>query len=582
MRVAILSIVFPWLLAAQGGGGTSTAGPINITGGMVTPGQPSRPPAQTYKPEELCSVDGVVRHAISGEPLRKANVTLMRTDPGSNNMSPPATTTTNAEGKFAMKGLEPGQYRVMAQRPGFVNSGFGGMIPGGRSVTALSLDKGQKLTGVEVKLTPHSVVTGRITDEDGDPVPMASVSLVRPRYFQGRKTMIPSGQALSNDLGEYRLFGVSPGRYYVSVSANRMNYGYGVDRSAARAPEETNAAATYYPSTTELQSATQVNVPLAGTVQGIDVRVRKERTFRVKGKITGFPAGARGGGMVGLVRRDGATEFIGMGRDNMTSWRSPSGEFELAGVRPGSYQLRAMHYEPDQQMSGTAAVEVTDSDVEGVNVMLGLGLEVTGLVRTEGEQPVDLEAINLYLESRTSRFAMMGNNSGRVKAGGVFQITRVMADQYTMRVMGLPPEYYVKSIRTSDRDVLESGLDLSSGAPAAGVEITISATAGQLEGSVADAKGNPLKGASVILRPKSGKQWELAMMQPASSDQYGKFRMQGIAPGEYQLLAFDSVDPMEAMDPDFWKDYESKAETVKLTASGKETRQLTAVAVEAR
>lgn len=570
MRPFAVSILFPWFLAAQG--------VVSVTGGMVTPGQPPKPEPPSYKPEELCTVEGIVRHAISGEPLRKAGVTLMRME-ARGNTNPPATTTTNSEGKFAMKNIEPGRYRIMAQRNGFVNSEFG-MPSGNRPTASLTLEKGQTARDVEIKLTPHSVVTGRIIDEDGDPVTQASVALIRHRYFQGRKMQMPMGHAQSNDLGEYRMFGVPPGRYYVSVSASRNYLNFGVDRSAARQPEEANASATYYPSTTEIQSATQISVPLGGTVQGIDIRLRKERVFRVKGKVTGFPAGARGGGMVNLVRRDGGADVMTMGRDSMASWRAPGGEFEMPGVRPGSYFVRAMYYEPDQQLSGSATVEVTDGDVEGVGVMLTQGLEIAGSVRAEGGQAIDLEALSVRVESRTNRFMMMGNTTGRVKASGAFSINRVNADHYDLRLTGQPAEYYVKSIRTTDRDVLESGLDLQSGVSASGVEITLSAAAARLEGSVTDSKGNPAKGAAVVLKPKSGKAWELAQMRPVISDQYGKFRQEGLAPGEYLLLAFENVDPNEATDPDFLKDYESKAETVKFGEGAKETRQIKAIAVE--
>ena len=173
---------------------------------LLVPGL-ARAQAPRFKPEELCTVSGVARNAVSGDPLAKASVVLLQMDRPNQSLAP--STTTDGEGRFAMNGIEPGQYRTMAQRVGFVSADQTGGTPS----AALTLAKGQTLSGVEIKLTPQSVVTGRITDQDGDPVPFASISLARPRYIRGKRQLMPVGSAQSNDLGEYRLFGVSGGLF---------------------------------------------------------------------------------------------------------------------------------------------------------------------------------------------------------------------------------------------------------------------------------------------------------------------------------------------------------------------------------
>ena len=170
--------------------------------------QPSAPQAapatlpNPTKPEDLCGIEGQVSNVATGAPVKKADLRLQRVDLNSNTASIETSysTTADAAGKFAMKDIEPGP-----NRPG----------------TTLSLDPGQHLKEVNFKLTPHGVVSGRIVDEDGGPVARASVQAQSYRRIDGRKQLVPSGAAGTNDLGEYRIFGLAPGKYYLSATYNQ-------------------------------------------------------------------------------------------------------------------------------------------------------------------------------------------------------------------------------------------------------------------------------------------------------------------------------------------------------------------------
>jgi hypothetical protein len=155
------------------------------------------------QPEDLCSIEGQVFNAASGEPVRKANLVLRRVNtgpaaPGNYSYS----TASDAAGKFVMKDIEPGQYRLTVDRAGFVNMEYGARSPG-RGGTILSLSRAQSLKDLVFRLTPHGVIAGRIVDQDGEPVARVFVQLARYRYIQGRKQLgLWSDLAFSNDLGE--------------------------------------------------------------------------------------------------------------------------------------------------------------------------------------------------------------------------------------------------------------------------------------------------------------------------------------------------------------------------------------------
>src|ERR1035437_4061748 len=177
--------------------------------------------AQT-KTDDPCAVSGQVSNAATGEPVRRALVYLRRIDmsPGVTNVQVGNSVTTDAAGRFAIAGIAPGKYRLAAERSGFIVTQYGSRGPG-KAGTLLTLEPGQKSSDLAMRLTPHGVITGRVLDEEGDPVPGANVQVSRQIYAQGRKQMSRTGAASSNDLGEYRVFGLAPGRYFVSADARQ-------------------------------------------------------------------------------------------------------------------------------------------------------------------------------------------------------------------------------------------------------------------------------------------------------------------------------------------------------------------------
>ena len=113
MRLCALLLVFPFTLAAQIGGGGQIPNQTRV-GGQATPA------ATRSAPEDLCTIQGQVLNVSTGEPLKKANLNLQRADMAPDMMSMPTSysTSTDASGKFAMKDIEPGQYRLSVTRNG--------------------------------------------------------------------------------------------------------------------------------------------------------------------------------------------------------------------------------------------------------------------------------------------------------------------------------------------------------------------------------------------------------------------------------------------------------------------------------
>ena len=157
-----------------------------------------------------------------------------------------------------------------------------------RSGTTLSLDPGKQMQDLNFRLTPHGVITGRVLDEDGEPMAMVQLEVSRYRYNQGHKQLLRAGGGSSNDLGEYRIFGVPPGKYYLNATyrSNGM-YEPTVDRSSAPPPDE-DYVTTFYPGTTDPGAAATIDVLPGGQLQGLDIKLSKSRTVRVRGQVKNF------------------------------------------------------------------------------------------------------------------------------------------------------------------------------------------------------------------------------------------------------------------------------------------------------
>jgi hypothetical protein len=380
MRQAALLLLLPTLLMAQG---TVTGGGGGVgTPGRVSPGgtQQAVPPQPT-KTEDLCTVEGQVANAVTGEPIRRASILLMRANPVPGETGPPTTysTQSNTGGQFAMKDIEPGKYRLTVNRNGYVPFTYGSRGPM-RPGTTLSLIRQQHMTDLNLKLTPQAVITGRILDEEREPVANARVMLQGYRYMNGRKQLTSTGGGNStNDLGEYRVFGVAPGKYYLSVTPTPIAQMFAVDRSASAAPEE-DYVPTYYPGTVDPAAASQLDVPAGGQVRGIDLVLSKGRMVHVKGHVTHGLSGRQNISIFLSPRNPSA--MMGPMRNNQID---AAGNFDILNVTPGQYYLTAVINEGGMSRQGRIPVDVGATNVEGLNIVIGPGIAVKGHVRAEGD-----------------------------------------------------------------------------------------------------------------------------------------------------------------------------------------------------
>jgi len=470
---------------------------------------------------------------------------------------------------FHFEAIEPGEYRLSASRPGCVNKEYGSRTRQGfGSGATLKLEKAQKLPQLDIKLIPHAVITGRIVDEDGDPVPYADVQLLRFRYSQGSRQLTPFAGASTNDLGEYRMVGVAPGKYYLSFM-NRNNGGYGANVRTDPAGGEDTYSATYFPIVSDPASAVQFEVAQGARVQGMDVKLLRARTYRVSGQLVVPGGGPRPPVTVVLSKRN-PSDFIDRGLNTV---RSPDGKFVIRGVQPGAYAVVAMYYTPDARLTARAVVDVTNANVDVGTMTVAPGPEITGTIRGESETPPPVEGMMVYLRTDTGQM-VFGQSTATVKSDGSFSIKNGPRTKVSVSAMRLPDGYYLKTARFGDIDALVDGVDLG-GLDSTALDLVLSHKAAQVQGHVIDAKGNPAKAATVVLIPAAeDKRKRQELWAPVQTDQTGGYSLKNRPPGEYYLLASMDLEPGEETDPEFLKKFDAKVEKFELKESAIETKQL--------
>src|SRR5437773_1658737 len=210
-----------------------TATAVAVASGQAQrpgPQQPARDtPAQKQEaaPPPAGLIAGRVLAADSGRPVKRARVFATATElPGGRAML------TDENGVFDLTELPAGRYTLTVSKSGFISLSYGQRRPL-QAGTPLQLGDGQQLKGVDFQLPRGSAIAGRVLDEDGDAMPGVAVRVMRYQYQQGERRLTPAGSAQTDDRGQYRVWGLMPGDYYVSAVARNFNPGGG-GRAAGR------------------------------------------------------------------------------------------------------------------------------------------------------------------------------------------------------------------------------------------------------------------------------------------------------------------------------------------------------------
>jgi hypothetical protein len=492
---------------------------------------------------------------------------------------------TDADGRYEFRELPAGRYAINASKITFVGWAYGQTQPNSPG-KPLALADNQTADNINISLPRGAVITGRVTDDFGDTVPNVRVQLMRQQFRQGARTLVPGGSTVTtNDIGEYRVFGLTPGSYYLAATPQPAGLFFGPGAPGAgniEGPDSRNGyAPTFYPGTAEVASAQKLTVGIGQTLSEINIMLLATRTATISGMavdVDGRPMG----GFVQIVPRGGATGLGSLGGPIR-----PDGTFSISDVTPGSYVLRANNPRVDSSgppngppVFSLAFVTVTGDDVTGVRLAPVIPVSITGRVSFEDQaaaQSLKPSAVRVVTLAATVGDAGIGIGSGGaplpVKDDFTFDLKTTPGQ---LGIRALVPGWQVKTIRVNGTDATDSGLDVGSQGMS-GVDIEMTNRLQEVSGAVTDADRRAVDSYVVVIFAQDRARWASvfnrygATARPGAD---GRFKVTTLPAGDYYAIALDHSDAVEGQDPEFLDGLTRVASTVSLSPGDKRTLDL--------
>jgi hypothetical protein len=466
-----------------------------------------------------CAIDGTVVDRITHQPVPRAKLFLVW--PRGNRSG-----AADNSGRWSFNGVACALVTIRATRFAYLDSGVIGSPP---LNFLLSPDSPSH---VSIELTPQSVISGKVADENGDPVMAMRVVPYIARVVDGKRVMRNAPQTVTDDRGEFRIPRLEPGRYIVCALPGGV------------AAEYDEAC---YPVSLDAGPASALRLG-PGEESNVGFNLSRIQPVRVAGVVTGIPAGAHA--MVELAKATGAVFQPGASVP-----AAPDGKFTILNVTPGSYTLTALVTEPGAAPFGRMPLEVGPAGNDNVVLAVEPPIAISGSLRidTQDASPPSLSDVQVSLHS-TEPFSRLGRLEWADDHTS-FTIMGVGPGEYSLVVSS--PEFYVKSATLGGRDVLHRDFSIT---PAAGpMEIVVADNGGSLEGDVTLDDGSPAENASVILL----RDGEFVRNFPV---QNGHFNVRNLAPGDYSAWAWDSASTVEYRNPDWMRQHAGAAATISIQA----------------
>ena len=544
------------------------------SGALQIPGMPG---ARQFK-----TGTGRIRgRVVSGEtvtPIRRAQVRIMGPEIGAK------TALTDAEGRYEFRELPAGRFTLQAVKSGYVSVHYGQSRPF-ESGRPIELADKQILDKADIHMPRGSVISGRIVDEFGEPVAEAMVTAMRQSWAGGRRRLVPAGRSgPTNDLGQFRMFGLPPGEYYVSATlrnAESMMFEFmGPQGGPTGSNPGSGYAPTYFPGTTSPAEAQKIAVGLAQEVHQTDFALLPVRLSKISGVVMSSEGKPTANAMINVLPANRSE--IGMMMMAGSARTSNDGQFTVNGVAPGEYTLNARTIRitaadggmvfsagvggpGDDSEFAAVPITVAGEDLTNVVVVTSKGATATGRVSFEGgAKPTEVAGIRIMAApAEASEGPMMvGGSGGATKPDGSFEL-KGLAGHRVIRVANLPEGWMLKAVRANGADVTDTPVEFKAGEQATSLEIVATARTTEITGGVTQSNGTPVKEYTVVVFSQDPQHWTLPMsrwVSGARPDQEGRFKIRNMPPGSYYAATLEYLEAGAWTDPEL-------LERLKLTAT---------------
>jgi protocatechuate 3,4-dioxygenase beta subunit len=507
-------------------------------------------------PQPLPAGTAIVRGRVvtaDGRPVKRVLVALSQvsaaqgdfsTTSGSAVRAASHSTLTDAQGQFSFDHLLPGFYRLTA-RPGpyqarFMVGGYEQHRPGDPG-SPFELSDGQVFAGATIVMPASGVITGRVTDDEGEPLTRVPVST----YFFAPGATVParSTGATTDDRGQFRIFGLQPGDYLVFADARNGNFE--VDSTT----DPTGFIPTYFPGVASQGDAQHVQVRGGTETPGVDFRLIRGRLFTVSGTVLSsqgqpvFPISVSVMQNTGQPQQRAVNGFSTDRTGHFTLKGIAAGDYKLA-IRPRIAPRRGMTVNDQlpRDVPEFANVDLhVDSDISGLVITTQPTLSIAGrLVFADGLPPVAPGGTDPLARIRIAAVAALGTmysapSTGRVAPNLTFTLSG-LSSAVVVRVSGLPSNFVVKQVLVGAEDITDRGHEFTT-RDSGQLQIVVTSRVAGVEGTVTDAAGRPAADSIVVLllEPENGR--HAALYRSGTVDPYGRFRIPALRAGQFLVVA---------------------------------------------
>ena len=470
---------------------------------------------------QSASVQGTVVNKSTGEPVAGAHISLIDASGVSEQtFNRVYGAISDHAGHYSITDMKPGGYFIVLQHTGYVDQLRSSGMP-----ALLAVKAGDHIDRkLEMEFEAH--VSGRVTDENGDPVP----AFIQVRGATGESF---GGGGSTDDRGEFR-FATPPGKYVLQAQPQQQ---FGDNGEIRNGQLIGPLRPTYYPSAAARPDAGVVEVGAGQDATGMDIRLVRDmpsspRFFTVSGAVTGIPE--HSSAMVTLSYGDSPTTIRSSRGTNVR----PDGTFSLGGLESKYYRLNARVQTGKTKMQSQSVEFHLTADMSNVQLAMQPSEELTGTLEISGGTLPPGKKPTVIFDS-AEPFGDQNLSSSEPADNGTFHVAGLFSGKYKLRVESLPENAYVKSILLDGAAVEANAIDLTRGVKIARLKITVSLNGGQISGKVLGHDGEPLVSPLAMLMVwKDPKQTDPDAQQIHDS----QYNLKSLRPGKIRVLAIDAMD----------------------------------------
>lgn len=447
----------------------------------------------------------------AGRPVKYARVELHRVSDTYSAFV--AETRTDAHGAFTFENVAPGTYVLRASQLGFFSEQS--------STEPIELREGQHLQHLDLRLIAGGVITGRVSDEDGDPVIGAEVLALQ---LQANGETVHHNSAQTDDRGVYRLFGLPPGQYVVGV----------------RLPDHGQSrqwTLRYFPGVLSHREAIPISVSGGQEAEGINIAFKPLKGAQLTGRVVlekeGKPVRAR-------LTLSGQAFLV------LSTSTDATGRYKFLDLPPGQYHVSVEPLEEDA-VGCSQFVHIPPRQSVRHDFALPEAAWIEGWVELEDRRPLDpMHSLTVSLtmtriegpEGAPSVF------SKSVGPNGAFRIGGLPKGRARLSILSPNEQYYIKALTVGGREVPDLELSLRPGATLSGVRIVLSDDVGEVRGRVNVAEGDITSYRLILIPEDPVKRCDLGQVRSAWTTGSTPFIFRGVPAGRYWLFAAPAEVPV--------------------------------------